>query len=161
VKTLVHLKFALGLLVVFMLATILCGCFQATNKFYADSDVITDKRFEGRFEPQLAENDPVARCFAVVKLDGNNHYTVTVDEGKDWIKLEAVLFKAGTNLFVDISQLADNTKHNDVSDQARSFLRMLRHGTAGTKTNVAIRFEFVETGLEGQPARGRSFCQSN
>lgn len=136
----------------------LCGCFQATNPFYADSDVVTDSRFEGRFEPQSAPNDPAVPCSASVKAAGNKHYAVTVREGEDWIALEAVLFKAGTNLFVDICRLEDSRKHNDNGDRP-SVLEMLRRGTAD-KNHVAIRCEFVENAIEGQIAAGVPFVRA-
>jgi hypothetical protein len=153
-----YLKNYLRSLELLFLAVLLGGCFQATNKFYADSDVVTDIRFEGRFEPQSASNDPSVPCSAVVKLDDNKHYAVTVREGDDWIKLEAVLFKNGTNLFVDICQLSDSTKHNDNGDRP-STLGMLRRGTAD-KNHVAIRCEFVENGIEGQIADGVPFVRA-
>jgi hypothetical protein len=151
-------KIGIGLLSLFILATLLCGCFQATNRFYADSDVIVDKRFEGRFAPQLSENDPMVRCSAMVTLERNQRYAVTVQEGEDWVKLEAVLFKAGTNLFVDISQLADSRKHNDNGGKP-SLLALFRRGTED-KNHVAIRFEFVEDGVEAQLAVGASFIRA-
>ena len=138
-----HLKNYLRSLQLLILAVLLCGCFQATNKFYTDSDVVADSRFEGRFEPTSAPNDPTVPCWAVVKLDRNKRYAVTVREGEDWIKLEAVLFKAGTNLFVDICQVADSTKHNDNGERP-STLEMLRRGTSD-KNHVAIRCEFART----------------
>jgi hypothetical protein len=153
-----HLKNSPGWLVLLAVATLLCGCFQATNKFYADSDVIVDSRFEGRFEPRMASNDPAVPCLALVTLDHNKRYSVTVQEGQDWVKLEAVLFRAGTNLFVDISRLQDSRKHNNNGDKP-SFLELLRRGTAD-KNHVAIRFEFVEDGVEAQIAAGVPFVRA-
>ena len=109
-NSLTHLKNGYSWLTLLFVATLPSGCFQATNKFYADSDVITDSRFEGRFEPQLAANDPAVPCSALVKLKDHKHYVVTLEEGKAWIQLEAVLFKIGTNLFVDISQASDSPR---------------------------------------------------
>jgi len=136
----------------------LCGCFQATSPFYAASDVVTDTRFEGRFEPQSASNYPAVPCSASVKVAGNKHYTVTVWEGEDWIALEAVLFKTGTNLFVDLCQVEDSRKHNNNGDRP-SVLEMLRRGTAD-KNHVALRCEFVENGIEGQIAAGTPFVRA-
>ena len=144
--------------VLLILITLLSGCFEATNKFYTDSDVINDNRFEGCFKPQLADNDPAVRCAALVKMGSDNHYTVTVREGKDWIKLDAVLFKTNTNLFVDICRLADSKEHTDNGDKP-SYLAILRSIT-NDRNHVAIRFEFVENGIEGQPALGVPFVRA-
>ncbi len=152
-----HLR-KVGWLAVLGLAILLCGCFQATNQFYTDADVVTDSRFEGRFEPQSAPNDEAVPCSALVTLDRNKHYAVTVREREDWIKLEAVLFKAGTNLFVDISQVGDSEKHNNNGDRP-SILKLLRRGTAD-KNHVALRCEFVENGIEGQIAAGVPFVRA-
>ena len=147
-----------GWLALLVLAGSLCGCFQAANQFYADSDVVTDSRFEGRFEPQSAPNDPAVPCSALVKVDRNKQYAITVQEREDWIKLEAVLFKAGTNLFLDICQVADGKKHHNNGDSP-SVLEMLRRGT-NDKNHVAIRCEFVKNGIEGQLAVGVPFVRA-
>jgi len=152
-----YLRFVFGFVGIFAVATMLSGCFQATNKFYEDSDIITDNRFEGSFEPQRADNDPSIKCSALVKLDRHNHYTITVREVDDWIKLDAVLFKAGTNLFVDLSQLEDNKKHSPKGEFSQ--IEYLRQGTAD-KNHVAIRFEFKENGLEGHIAIGAPFVRA-
>jgi hypothetical protein len=81
-----------------------------------------------------------------------------VQEREDWIKLEAVLFKAGTNLFVDICQVGDSRKHSNNGDKP-SILEMLRRGTAD-KSHVALRCEFVENGIEGQIAAGVPFVRA-
>jgi hypothetical protein len=146
------------MLTIFTFATLLTGCFEAKNRFYADSDVITDNRFEGSFQPQITDNDSAIRCSALVKLDRDKHYTVTVREGKDWIELDAVLFKADTHTFVDISQLADSREHID-SGEKTSYLAILRRIT-NDKNHVAIRFEFVENGIEGQLALGVPFVRA-
>lgn len=157
-KSIAHSKNRLASLALLVSSILVCGCFQATNQFYSDSDIILDNRFEGRFEPQLAPNDPGVPCSALAKLERNKHYGVTVHEGEDWIKLEAVLFKAGTNLFVDICQVADSRKHNNNPDKP-SILAILRRGTAH-KNHVAIRCEFVENGIEGQIAAGVPFVRA-
>ena len=152
------LRFPFALFGILVVATALSGCFQATNKFYEDSGIITDQRFEGTFEPQRADNDPSIKCSAVVKLEHNDHYAITVRELDDWIKLDAVLFKAGTNLFVDLSQVEDNKKPSPKGDRP-SRLEWLRQGTKD-KDHVAIRFEFKEHGLEGQIALGAPFVRA-
>src|SRR5450759_2449019 len=50
-------KTAFGLLLTCFLAMVVSGCFQATNKFYFDSDITTDKRFEGRFGANSTTHD--------------------------------------------------------------------------------------------------------
>jgi hypothetical protein len=148
----------IGWIALLVIAGSLCGCFQAENQFYADSDVLADNRLEGRFEPQSALNDPAVPCSALVTLDRNKHYAITVQERADWIKLEGVLFKAGTNLFLDICQVADSKEHNNNGDRP-SVLEMLRRGT-NDKNHVAIRCEFVENGIEGQLAVGVPFVRA-
>jgi hypothetical protein len=140
------------LLAACLFATALCGCFQATNKFYLDSDITTDKRFEGRFRTQGTNQNSSAGDSLIIQPDRDKHYVATYQEGENWIRIDAVLFKSGTNLFVDISHLADNgAPHNPGG--APSGLDLLRLATR-EKTHSAIRVQFAENGVEFQFAIG-------
>ena len=44
----------------------------------------------------------------MVKPAKNRHYNITYCEGDNWAELDAVLFKCGTHLFLDLRKLADN-----------------------------------------------------
>jgi hypothetical protein len=113
-----------------------------------DSDVTTDKRFEGHFGTQATNQNSSARESLFIKLDRDKHYVATYQQGGDWIKIDAVLFKVGTNLFVDISHLADNgAPHNPGG--APSGLDLVRLATRD-KTHSAIRVQFVENAVEFQ-----------
>lgn len=135
-------------LAAFLLVTALCGCFQATNKFYLDSDIITDKRFEGRFGSGATNESPSGKQSLVIKLDKNKHYVATFTEGTRWIKLDAVLFKLGTNLFVDIGHLEDNGSEANPGG-GPSGLDLIRIATA-QKTHSAIRVQLDKQVVEFQ-----------
>src|SRR5690242_9336598 len=102
-----------SLLTACLLTIILCGCFQATKKFYFDSDIVTDKRFEGRFEPNPLMHATNQSQSLVIKMGADKHYVATYQEEDHWIKLDAVLFKSGTNFFVDISRITENGTHHE------------------------------------------------
>lgn len=141
-----------GLLAGCLLTIALCGCFQATNRFYLDSDIIADKRLEGRFEPHSETQATTQAQSLVIKLERNNHYVATYQEKEHWIKLDAVLFKSGTNLFLDISHLADNGTHNEPA-VGPSGLDML-HIATRDKTHSVIRVRFFNGGVGFEYAYG-------
>src|SRR5882724_9364130 len=75
--------------------TTLCGCFQATNPFYSESEVITDKRLEGSFEPEASLREQLGEESLVLELGADKHYLATYRHQDRWIKLDKVLFKRG------------------------------------------------------------------
>ena len=127
---------------------VLCvsGCFQATNKFYLNSDVITDNRFEGSFGDEATNQNSSARVSVTIKAGSNKHYIATYQEKDHWIKLDAVLFKCGTNIFVDISHLDDNGAPHEPA-VGPSGLDLLLLATR-EKAHSAIRVRFFDGGVE-------------
>jgi hypothetical protein len=138
-------KINLELVAVCLFALVLSGCFKATNKFYLDSDIITDKRLEGHFEPHPTTHATNQAQSLVIKLNPNKHYVATYQENDHWIELDAVLFKSGTNYFIDISHIADNGTHNEPA-VGPSGLEMLHLATLD-KTHSAIRVRFYDDGV--------------
>jgi hypothetical protein len=134
------------LLGISFLALCLCGCFQATNKFYLNSDVITDNRFEGSFRPEATnENSPTGESF-VIKARSDKHYIATYQKNDHWIKLDIVFFKCGTNCFADLSHLADNGSRDEPA-VGPSGLDLLLLATRD-RTHSAIRIRFFKNGIE-------------
>jgi hypothetical protein len=86
---------------------LLCGCFLADNKFYYDTDLITDSHFVGTFTPSAAiTNEEYSRCSLNITSGANRHYMGTYSTQDKWIKYDIALFRLGTNTFIDIHPLA-------------------------------------------------------
>jgi hypothetical protein len=141
----------LGFLAALTLAALLGGCFQAENPFYRDSDVITDRRFEGRFVGK-ADTNSTASTFVVVKPAKNRHYTITYHENDKWVELDAVLFKCGTNLFVDMRRTADNGAHRQPA-VGPSGVEVLQLATI-YGSHAVVRVQFVTDGIQQSSAYG-------
>ena len=136
------------MLVAIFVAKATCGCFQATNKFYSVSNITIDKRLEGKFGPEATDQSSSIKDSLLISLDKDKHYVATFQEGTNWIKLDAVLFKIGTNIFVDICHLADNGVTRNPAG-APTGLDLLRLATRDN-THSAIRVQFVEDQVEFQ-----------
>lgn len=132
-------------MVAFLAASLLCGCFQATNPFYSESEIRTDKRLEGSLVPEPRIRKQMGVTSLVLELQRNKHYSAICQQGDHWIKLDVVLFKKGTNFFVDISRLADNgTRHEPATGP--SLLDMLHLATVD-KTHSALPVRFSDDGV--------------
>jgi len=131
---------------------LLCGCFQATNKFYLDSDIATDVRLEGHFEAEPKTAGIFHSSTFDIQSGTNKHYVATFREQARWIKLDVVLFKNGTNVFLDISHLADNGIHDEAAGGPTP-LQML-HVATKDKTHSVIRLHFLEDAIEFNYAFG-------
>src|SRR6185503_8865102 len=94
----------LGRLAAFLGVLLCSGCFQAENPFYREPDIVTDKRLEGRFVTATTNSNSTPSDSYVVKPAKNRHYNITYREGDKWAELDAVLFKCGTNLFLDLKK---------------------------------------------------------
>jgi hypothetical protein len=108
-------------------AIIFSGCFMADNKFYRDSDIITDSHIGGKFMPADAvTNKDDANCSLIIESETNNHYIATYHEAKQWIKFDTVFFRLGTNTFVDIHRLADTGESHNSGNETPSGYELLR-----------------------------------
>jgi hypothetical protein len=141
----IHTK-TIVLLAASLLVAIASGCFQANNKFYRDSDIINDKRFEGRFDdPDGQTNSPGYHPY-VIKLGEHGHYIATCSEEDKWIKLDVVLFKCSTNMFLDISRIAVNGL-KDEPGIGPTWLGLLQLATQ-YKTHSVIGIRFTDNGFQ-------------
>jgi hypothetical protein len=103
-------------------AIIFSGCFMADNKFYRDSDIITDSHFVGKFRrADSITNIQSSTASLTIEAGNNKHYIGTYHEGEDWIKLDTVLFQLGTNTYVDIHRLDDSGESHD-SKEYKAFV---------------------------------------
>ena len=126
---------------------LLSGCFQATEKFYLESDIVTDSRFVGMFAPA---GDPQTSSLSIEPK--GKHYVATFREGEKWIKLDTVLFKSSTNLFADITRIDDNgMPQNPGGGPTR--LALLHLATAD-KTHSAFPVQFSTNEVEFRFAVG-------
>ncbi len=130
------------LLAICLLVIGVSGCFQGASKFYLDSDIVTDARFEGRFEAPTNPDHP-SLLIASAK---NGHYLATYTEHDSWIKLDVVLFRLGTNWFADISQLADNGPSKTWRD-APGGVEILHLATREHSHSV-LKLRLTESGME-------------
>jgi hypothetical protein len=128
------------------------GCFQAENPFYRKSDIITDKRFEGRFVPKTANTNSAPSVLIVIKPAQDGHYELTYHADKEWVKLDAVLFKCGTNLFVDVSKLGAS-KTESMPAVGPSGTEVLQIATLYNSHSV-VRVRFVDDGIQQGSAHG-------
>jgi hypothetical protein len=123
---------------------VICGCFQAENAFYREKDIVTDKRLHGRF--RVSDTNSSSSLSVAIEPAAHQHYMATVSEGDKWIKLDSVLFKCETNLFLDISRISDNgtTPEPGVGPSA---LEMLQMATV-YKTHSVLEVRFTEKGFQ-------------
>ncbi len=136
----------------FAVALLLCGCFQAENPFYRESDIVTDKRFEGKFRSNKASSTE----YIVIKPGKEKHYSLTYYENGQWVEFDAVLFKCGTNLFVDLSKIADggSTPNRRVpGDPVPTGMQIAQLATI-YNSHFVNRLRFVEDGFEGAAGQG-------
>src|ERR1043166_1739665 len=138
-----HLGRSAAVLCVFMCS----GCFQAENPFYRESDIVTDKRFEGRFTHASTNSNSTPSDFCVIKPAKNRHYNITYREDDKWAELDAVLFKCGTNLFLDLKKVADNGFHSQPAVGPSSGMEIL-HIATSFGAHCVLRVRFVEDGFQ-------------
>jgi hypothetical protein len=143
---------SLGLLASIIPLLLSCGCFQAENPFYRKADIFNDKRFEGRFYPENVITNSTPSEFIVIKPGKDRHYTLTFHQNDKWVDLDAVLFKCGTNLFVDVSKIADNGV-NSMPAVGPSGIEVMHLATL-YDTHSVVRVRFVENGLQQGNAYG-------
>ena len=137
----------LGRLAAFLWVLLCCGCFQAENPFYRESDIVTDKRLEGRFVSATTKSNSTLSDFFVVKPAKNRHYNITYREGDKWAELDAVLFKCGTNLFLDLKKVADNGVNSQPAVGPSSGMEILHLATI-LDAHCVLRVRFVEGGFQ-------------
>jgi len=137
----------LGWSVAFLLVLLCCGCFQAENPFYRESDIFTDKRLEGRFVSATTNSNSTPPYSYVVKPAKNRHYNITYREGDKWAELDAVLFKCGTNLFLDLKKVADNGVNSEPAVGPSSGMEILHIATM-FDAHCVLRVRFVEDGIQ-------------
>ena len=131
-----------------LLWVLLCsGCFQAENPFYRESDIVTDKRLEGRFVSATTNSDSTLSDSYVVKPAKSRHYNITYREGGKWAELDAVLFKCGTNLFLDLKKVADNGVNSQPAVGPSSGMEILHLATIFS-AHCVLRVRFVEDGIQ-------------
>ena len=128
-----------------------CGCFQAENPFYRESDIVTDKRLEGRFVSVTTNSSSTLSDSYVVKPAKNRHYTITYREGDKWAELDAVLFKCGTNLFLDLKKVAGNGFNSEPAVGPSSGMEILHIATA-FDAHCVLRVRFVDDGIQSSGA---------
>jgi hypothetical protein len=90
---------------------------MADNKFYRDSDIITDSNFVGKFW-QAGVATPGS---LIIEAGTNKHYIATYRVKQMWFKVDAVLFRLGTNTLVDIHRLADSGEKNNSGEDDQGF----------------------------------------
>jgi hypothetical protein len=130
------------------LCVLLCwGCFQAENPFYRASDIVTDKRLEGRFVSATTNSNSTLSDSYVVKPAKNRHYNITYREGDKWAELDVVLFKCGTNLFLDLKKVADNGVNSEPAVGPSSGMEILHIATMAD-AHCVLRVRFVEYGIQ-------------
>ena len=132
----------LGWLASFLCIVLCCGCFQAENPFYRESDIVTDERFEGQFV-SATTNSNSTPYFCAVKPAKNRHYNITFSEVDKWAELDAVLFKCGTNLFLDLRKVADNGVNSQPAIGPSSVMEILHLATI-CDAHCVLRVRFVE-----------------
>jgi hypothetical protein len=87
---------------------------MADNKFYLDSDIITDSHFVGKFwMVDSMTNIKSSPASLTIETEANKHYVGTFRAETNWIKLDTVLFRLGTNTFVDFHRLDDSGESHD------------------------------------------------
>ena len=134
------------------LCILLCwGCFQAENPFYRESDIVTDKRLEGGFGSSTTNSNSTPPDSYVVKPAKNRHYNITYREGDKWAELDAVLFKCGTNLFLDLKKIADNGVNSEPAVGPSSGMEILHMATI-IDAHCILRVRFVEDGIQSSGA---------
>jgi len=135
---------------IFLSAIIFSGCFMADNKFYRDSDIITDSNFAGTFIPATAiTNKAEANCSLIIESETNSHYIATYHEAEHWIKFDTVFFRLGTNTFVDIHHLADTGEdHDNPGPRPPSGYELLR--MASLSEHCAFRVVSKDSQIEFQ-----------
>jgi len=141
----------IGWSVAFLLVLLCCGCFQAENPFYRESDIVTDKRLEGRFVSATTNSNSTVSDSYVVTPGKNRHYNITYREGDKWAELDAVLFKCGTNLFLDLKKVADNGVNSEPAVGPSSGMEILHIATA-FDAHCVLRVRFVEDGVQSSGA---------
>jgi hypothetical protein len=94
------------------IAALVAACVPSVNPFYTDKDVITDARLAGNWVEDGDKEKPATWKFEAAT---NNTYGVTLTEGEGKTgRLEAHLFKLGTETFLDLTP----TECNFSSEQA-------------------------------------------
>ena len=139
-----EIKVGGGLLTTCLLVAIVSGCFQANNQFYRESDIVRDKRLEGRFQEPNAQTN--SSTFLSIKLGENGHYTATFNASRKFIRLDVVLFKCGPNLFADIKRVADNGLNHEPA-VGPSGLELL-HMATQYNTHSVVRLRFNDKGFD-------------
>jgi hypothetical protein len=124
------------------LAAAVLGCFQGTSKFYLESDIVTDGRLQGRFEAPTNPDQPSL----VITSAQKGHYLATYRENEYWIKLDLVLFRIGTNYFVDISHLADNGSPRNPGGAPGGVAALIL--ATRDNTHSVLKTKFTESGME-------------
>lgn len=129
----------------FAVTLLLCGCFQAENPFYRESDIITDKRLEGKFRSNKASSSE----YIVIKPGKEKHYLLTYYEDSSWVVFDAVLFRCGTNLFVDLSKIADggSSPPRSPGDPVPTGIQIAHLATI-YDSHFVNRVRFVEDGFQ-------------
>jgi len=137
----------LGWLASFLWVLLCCGCFQAENPFYRESDIVTDKRFEGRFGGSTTNSNSTPYDSCVIKPAANRHYNIKYREGDKWAELDAVLFRCGTNLFLDLKRVADNGVKTEPGIGPSSTMEIVHIATM-LDCHCVLRIRFVENGIQ-------------
>jgi hypothetical protein len=135
-----------SLLTACLLVVVTSGCFEANNKFYRDSDIVSDKRLEGQFRSSDPQTNSPSYQPVVIKSSEHGHYTAVWTEDSKWIKLDVVLFKCGGNLFLDMSRVADNGV-NEEPAVGPGGLELLHMATL-YNTHSVVRVRFTEKGFD-------------
>ena len=123
------------------------GCFQSENPFYRESDIVTDKRLEGRYGSTTSGTNATPSSSYVVKLGTNRHYNIKFLEADKWADLDAVLFKCGTNLFLDVKRVADNGVNSEPAIGPSSGMEILHMATI-FEAHFVLRIRFVGDGVQ-------------
>jgi hypothetical protein len=134
---------------------------MADNKFYRDSDVITDSHVVGKFRPaEVANLDSMNKYFPsqvtslVIESKTNNHYIATYHQAEQWMKFDIVLFRLGTNTFVDVHWLADTgiDENSRPKDEISGY--ELLKGMAANCQHCAFRLDIKDNQIEFQLSWG-------
>jgi hypothetical protein len=107
-----------------------------------ESDIAPDGRLKGHFEAPTNPDHPSL----VITSAEKGHYLATYREDEYWIKLDLVLFRIGTNYFVDISHLANNGAPQNPGGAPGGVAALIlatRHNT-----HSVLKLRFTESGME-------------
>ncbi len=113
------------LLIALVPVTLLCGCFTSEQPFYEASDVVTDDRLIGDYgyKPYHWE---------IRKGDWRTYDVAVVGSASCSMKFTGVLFHVGTNTFIDLLPVLEQTCDHSSAGGTPGLIEILQGATIKT-----------------------------